>query len=121
MGKERLISPEDAADIRESYASPQRQPNGRYTSMYVLARLYDVSAGTIQQIVDYRGTYAADRRKNPYKGDKMRKARVEQCENGYIVWIEEKKGDTSKRLVFENVDLALCCIKEHMVMENDND
>jgi hypothetical protein len=51
----------------------------------------------------------------------MKKARIEQCENGYIVWIEEKKGDTSKRLVFENVDLALCCIKEHMVMENDND
>ena len=121
MGRERLISPEDATDIREAYASPRRQPNGRYTSMDVLAHLNGVSVGTIQQIVDYRGVYSTDRRKKPHKGNKMRKARIEQCDNGYIVWLEDKKGETAKRLVFENVDLALVCIKEHMVMENDND
>ena len=51
----------------------------------------------------------------------MKKARIEQCDNGYIVWLEDKKGETAKRLVFENVDLALVYIKKHMVMENNDD
>jgi len=120
MGRERLISPEDATDIREAYASPKRQPNGRYTSMDVLAKLHNVSQGTIQQVVDYKGVYATDHRKKPHEGNRMKKVRIEQCDNGYIIWLENKRGETAKRLVFGDMNSALACIKEHM-MENGND
>ena len=48
----------------------------------------------------------------------MKKARIEQCDNGYIVWLEDKKGETAKRLVFENVDSALISIKAHIAMKH---
>ena len=48
----------------------------------------------------------------------MKKARIEQCDNGYIVWLEDKKGDTAKRLVFESVNSALVSIKAHIAMKH---
>ena len=48
----------------------------------------------------------------------MKKARIEQCDNGYIVWLEDKKGETAKRLVFDNVDSALISIKAHIAMKH---
>ena len=48
----------------------------------------------------------------------MKKARIEQCDNGYIVWLEDKKDETAKRLVFKNVDSAVVSIKAHIAMKH---
>ena len=61
MGRKRKISEKDAVEIRRRYFSPEPNPNGSMVTMPQLARLYKVSTGTIQQVVDRRGVYSGDR------------------------------------------------------------
>ncbi len=57
-GRPRKLSRDAVKEIREMYFARPHPPMKRGYSMVMLARIFKVSEGTIQQVLDRKGTYA---------------------------------------------------------------